>query len=352
MAAVQVRICSDGTFHISGIKGDKVIDGGDKKSKKRYYIYNKHRYTKTVMHNKKKCIFCKPEQKFIPVKSLKGGVDGGQCETLPDLPDHVIALIKRATYKDNAIKDIFPFYLATAIGNDKQQAFKKFLYEYIKSHLKDDSNIVIELITTASPPLSITFNRTNIKYTENNPVDTYTTFLNNRDVIDFRYYGSDKVGKELTSFVGFLSIDNLMKKANSLAQEARTEINSIVKQIREINKTSGKSEQIKFKKIYLLLKEIMSLKKKTQKIKNNNNSSANSLSEIRDLYNEMGNEDAFVSAIIGKLKEEMTNLADNSDEYVIKDTIYAINNIIENPGDVDFEPDLDDNYLMYYGSDY
>ena len=357
MADLQVRICSDGTFHISGIKGDKVIDGGGKKSKKRYYIYNKHRYTKTVMQNKKKCIFCKTEQKYIPVKSLKGGTiesTSQECTELHPLPPDVLAFINKAANNNLPLKDVFPFYLAVAKSIREVPTLRSFLINYLNKTI-GDSDIVIELVAINNNT-TITFNKENI----NNSVDALIYYKDLPYLYDFRYYGPHREGQKVASFIGFLNFEKLADKGKRYITNVNREVDLVVKELKELNKTRVKSlhtNKIPVRKLYLLLKELSALKKTLLKKQKNtrkgpNNSIHNSLNTIGETVENISQETGFIEQIIGKLNNEIDILKNTKDKDIKLDTLDSITAIINHPEDVDFEPDLDDNYLMYYGADY
>jgi len=70
-----IKVCGDKiVFDIREKTKEIMLSGGSG-----YYLYNGKRYKKTHIHNKKKCIFVKKENRYIPVSSKcvkKGGADG------------------------------------------------------------------------------------------------------------------------------------------------------------------------------------------------------------------------------------------------------------------------------------
>jgi hypothetical protein len=139
---MSIEFCTNGSFKIKyndETITNEVQKGGAKK--KRFYIYNKHRYTKTYVREGKKHIYCKTENKYIPIRGLKGGAMGNDnnaeaCATKP-LPPEVMDIIKSKVYQNNklALKDIFAFYIATN-QSEKNETLNKFMQKYIRSMLQ------------------------------------------------------------------------------------------------------------------------------------------------------------------------------------------------------------------------
>lgn len=363
----RVIICSDGSFtikHSSNVITSKNgnVSGGAKKS--RYYIYNKHRYTKTCMHDKKKCIFSKKENKYVPVKELKGGFlengnNAGACTSMP-LSDDILRLMNDGFFEDKQtqLKDILPFYIVTAKSlhgiSSGSSILLSFITSFIQKILNTHGEIDIELSSINGGEV-FHFEEYNIKETAQSMINFLSS---DPDLVHVSYYASDNVvnSQRLASFVSFLDFQKIKKtvekfetQLQGMKQNAKTLKNNAKMCSRKMKMEiwNEQVDKIQPSKIFLILKDASDKLKTIKTYIDSENRSNTNLTDVECALDG-------AKHILDELRKRMDTLKVkiNSKNSNAKINAYSnVYSLIEYPDDM-FEPDLDDNYLfasMGYG---
>jgi hypothetical protein len=276
---MSIRFCSNGSFQIS-YDGQTIQNSSQQGgSKKRYYIYDGHRYTKTHIHEGKKCIHCKAKKLYVPVKGLKGGTNTTEatCQKMP-LPSEIANIIKSKVYQDNKneLKDVFAFYIATEKHSGNKSLLLQFLTNYIKEMLKDLGNDFIFSVSMLTEKDTFTENMdlTNI----DTKCKILFAFLQKVDVLTFvecslrkqvgelkslKFYDDHQtpMSRKLEKYFQFVNKRKVLRQIQKYKEHLNTlklKIGTTVKYLKTQNKYYSKNTRIQSRRLFEVLKKIYS----------------------------------------------------------------------------------------------
>lgn len=229
-----LTICSNGSFTIeldSRVISSASFQGGQ--TKKRSYIYNKHRYTKVVVHKKKKCIYCKTEDRYIPVKTLKGGTNEAVdpvCQKMTLPPDLMKIIMSKAFNSDElGPKDLLPFFIVVSndpitTNNGNPSYLLSFLKAYMQSQLNIHDSFEVSLYKQDYTNYSFTFTKTNVNATV---VELYNFLKDIKtldDIIEIEVLTES--GEHVDKVQKFVALLNV-QKMKEIAKEFTTEMQEL-----------------------------------------------------------------------------------------------------------------------------